>query len=326
MRPSSMAICHFLTMPGLTTACVQPRRHLNVPAPLRSRAPAHRQVRIFGRGIRLLSWRHAWDCAPACTTPSVMLKQQPASLCVLCSLATAKASQPPPPQEASVSCPKGYASSCQIGIGQVCDVVTPGCLSVGVQVKGKQCCCCPTSGPPRCGLALSPCTLTMCSGCCADTSSHSCGLPASALACLPICACSQAHPLLTRPMLQAARQTPLLLSSLLLLLCPRVHHLCYPAPHPLLPKPRLLLQVQCCCPQPPHPAYARYALNRGKSAHCGMCVTRMPWSSSQPVRRPTLLLGFETNLPPRQSSTLSSQPSSTRRTAVRWGLRARGQL
>ena len=138
---------------------MQPRRHLNTPAPHQSRAPAHRQVPVAGCVSRLLSWHHAWACAPACTTSSVMLKQGPACACCAASPPPTQPS-PPPPQGSKVSCPAGYASSCQIGVGQVCDVITPGCLSAGVQVKGKQCCCCPTSGQPPCGLALLPCTST----------------------------------------------------------------------------------------------------------------------------------------------------------------------
>ena len=51
-------------------------------------------------------------------------------------------------QKSSVSCGPGYASTCQVGVGQICQAHAPGCRSTGVQLFGKQCCCCPTGGAP----------------------------------------------------------------------------------------------------------------------------------------------------------------------------------
>ena len=49
-------------------------------------------------------------------------------------------------EKSAASCGAGYASSCQVGLGQICEVHTRGCQSTGVQLYGKQCCCCPIGG------------------------------------------------------------------------------------------------------------------------------------------------------------------------------------
>ena len=189
----AVSMRHALIMPGLTC-----HSHAASPPPKQARPPP-KQSPSPPPGASLRPWHQIAELASCmgvrtCMHDTFRDAETQASLCLLCSLATAKAAQPSPSSRVQCLLSKGLCillpdrdwAGLRGGHSRL-----PVGWSAG---EGKQCCCCPTSGQPCCGLAMSPCTLTLSPGCCADTSSHSCGQSAFTLACVLICACSQALP------------------------------------------------------------------------------------------------------------------------------------
>lgn len=90
----------------------------------------------------------------------------------------------------AASCPAGFVSTCQVGLGQMCQAHAPGCRSTGFQLQGKQCCCC----PPGQGISLANgAKITSQPQSCSDPSAEVCGHSHSVLRACSLCSSLQQH-------------------------------------------------------------------------------------------------------------------------------------
>ena len=99
----------------------------------------------FQKPLSTLSSRHTVgsavtpSVAAANSVPAQTIDLAVESIAVVSSQKASKSSIP------AGTCPERSASSCQIGLLQTCSVhAGPNCYASGLQVAGRQCCCCPS--------------------------------------------------------------------------------------------------------------------------------------------------------------------------------------